>query len=337
MIAVACPDKFRGSLDAPAAATAMGDGLRAAGYEVREIPLADGGEGSLDVVLAATGGTRKRARVTGPLGKAVDADWAMLGDRTAVIESAAASGLALLDGPNDPLRASSRGTGELIGAAIRAGARQMVVCVGGSAMTDGGLGALDALGWSLGNTEVRVACDVDVTYLEAARIFGPQKGATGAQVELLTRRLQRLSDVLRDRTGIDVTELPGGGAAGGLGGGLAALGAQLVSGFDAIADAVRLDDALDGADLVLTGEGRLDPSSFEGKVVGGVLGRAAALSVPNRGIIVGQVDAATEFPDGVAHRALVDLVPAAGEAFVRAAQLITQAAEELGRGAKRGA
>src|SRR5213079_2872095 len=151
---------------------------------------------------------------------------------------------------NDPLRATTRGTGELIAAAARAGHRRVIVAVGGSATTDGGLGALDALGWSLAGLEVIVACDVVTPFLDAARVYGPQKGATAAQVSLLTRRLARLAEVYRDRTGVDVTELEGAGAAGGLAGGLAAIGAHLEPGFEVVARAAGLDDALEGADVV---------------------------------------------------------------------------------------
>jgi glycerate 2-kinase len=274
-LAIAAPDKFRGSLTAAEAADAMATGLEAAGFQARRIPLADGGDGTLDALVAGRGGSLRTARVTGPLGDPVEAQWALLPDGTAIVEMARASGLALVDGRNDPLRASTRGTGELIGAALRSGARQVVVGVGGSATTDGGLGAVDALGWSLAGHDVTVACDVTTTFLDAATVYGPQKGATPAQVSLLTRRLARLADEYRNRTGVDVTVLEGGGAAGGLAGGLTAIGARLEPGFDVVARAAGLDRALEDADLVVTGEGRLDRTSFEGKVVGGVLEWAA--------------------------------------------------------------
>ena len=213
-VALVCPDKFRGTLTAAGAAAALARGIEAAEVdrrrfdEVRCLPLADGGEGTLEALLAAQGGCRRQATVTGPLGETVTAAWGMLPDRTAVIESARASGLALVDGPNDPLAATSRGTGELIAAAVRGGARKVVVAVGGSAMTDGGLGAVAALGWSLAGLEVTVACDVETPFLDAAAVFGPQKGATPAQVALLARRLERLAEVYRDRTGVDVTAWP---------------------------------------------------------------------------------------------------------------------------------
>jgi glycerate kinase len=333
---VACPDKFRGTLDAAAAAAAMARGLRAAGFEdVVEVPLADGGEGTLDALLAARGGSRRRASVTGPLGDAVDAEWGRLPDGTAVVEMARASGLALVSGRTDPLRASTRGTGELIAAAARAGARRIIVGVGGSATTDGGLAAAEALGWSLAGLEVVVACDVDTAFTAAAEVYGPQKGASAAQVALLTRRLEQLVDVYRRRTGVDVAELEGAGAAGGLAGGLAAIGARLEPGFDVVAQAAGLEDALDGAELVVTGEGKLDVTSFAGKVVGGVLEWAADAGVAHRAVIVGQATDEAREEAGVLGDvqvlALTDRVWQAGEAFTRAKTLVEEAAVEAGR------
>ncbi len=156
---------------------------------------------------------------------------------------------------------------------------RVLIGVGGSATTDGGLAALEALGWSLGGLDVTVACDVTIGFLDAAARFGPQKGASDAQVALLRRRLERLADVYERRTGVDVTTLEGGGAAGGLAGGLAALGARLEPGFEVVALEAGLEEALEGATLVVTGEGRLDASSFAGKVVGGVLDWAGELGI----------------------------------------------------------
>jgi len=335
-VAVACPDKFRGSLTAPEAAAAMARGLHSAGFdEVRSLPLADGGEGTLDALLAA-GGSRRRVRVTGPLGDPVDAEYGLTPDGLGVVEMARASGLALVE-RNDPLRASTRGTGELLAAVARAGVRRVLVGVGGSATTDGGLGALDALGWSLGGLEVTVACDVTTRFVDAAPDFGPQKGATEAQVALLRRRLERLAQEYERRTGVDVTDLEGGGAAGGLAGGLAALGARLEPGFDVVAGEVGLEHALDGATLVVTGEGKLDATSFEGKVVGGVLEWAAELGVPRRAVIAGQATAEAREELSVVGPApllvLTERVWHAAEAFERAALLVEEAAIEAGRAA----
>jgi glycerate kinase len=201
-----------------------------------------------------------------------------------VIEMARASGLEVVGGPegNDAVAASSYGTGELIAAAVERGAREVVVGVGGSATTDGGLGALRALEpvQRLRGVDLRVACDVRLGFVTAAEVFGPQKGATPAQVELLRRRLERLAQIYLEEHGVDVTGLVGAGAAGGLAGGLAAIGAQLEPGFDLVADAVELDERMEACDLVVTGEGYVDEQSFEGKVVGGVVEMAAELGVP---------------------------------------------------------
>lgn len=334
--AVACPDKFRGTLTAAAAASAMAAGLRVAGFdEVVQLPLADGGEGMLDALLAARGGSRRTTTVTGPLGEPVEAEWGRLPDGTAVVEMARASGLALVPGRGDPLKASTRGTGELIAAAARTGATRIIVGVGGSATTDGGLAAVEVLGWSLAGLEVTVACDVTSRFTAAAEVYGPQKGASAAQVGLLTRRLEQLAGMYRGRTGVDVTVLEGAGAAGGLAGGLAAIGARLEPGFDVIARAAGLESALDGADLVVTGEGKLDATSFTGKVVGGVLEWAADAGVPHRAVIAGQVtdDAREEASvlGTVQVLALTDRVWQAAEAYSRAALLVQEAAVEVGR------
>jgi len=276
---VVAPDKFRGTASAAAAAGALAEGLRAVGHDVVELPLADGGEGLLDVL----GGANRSSMVTGPLGDAVDAPW-RLSRGTAVIEAACASGLQLAGGPdhNDPVAASTYGTGELISTALESGAKTIIVGVGGSATTDGGLGALRALFPlpRLRGVRLEVACDVRLTFVDAARVFAPQKGATPAQVELLERRLERLVQVYENDYSVDVSELEGGGAAGGLAGGLACVGASLVPGFDLVADMVGLDDVAETAELLITGEGFLDAESFDGKVVGGVVELGAALGIP---------------------------------------------------------
>jgi glycerate kinase len=344
-VALVCPDKFRGTLTAAGAAEAMARGLEAAAVdrrrfdEVRRLPLADGGEGTLDALLASQGGSRRRVTVTGPLGEPVEAEWGVLPDGTAVVESARASGLAVVTGPNDPLAATSRGTGELIRAAVRGGATRIVVAVGGSAMTDGGLGAVDALGWSLAGLGVTVACDVTTGFVDAARVFGPQKGATAAQVALLTRRLERLAEVYRQRTGVDVAAVAHAGAAGGLAGGLAALGARLEPGFDVVARAAGLEAALEGVDLVVTGEGRFDRTSLDGKVTGSVLEWAASETMAYRAVVAGQVadelkptaDGRDPILDGVLVLSLVDRVWQAAEAWGRAGLLVEEAAVEIGR------
>lgn len=298
-------DKFRGTASA-ATLTDIGCRVAAdAGWLAEGIPLADGGEGSLDVI----GGANKWATVSGPLGQPVRAGW-RLEAQTAFIEMAQASGLALVGGRdgNDALDADTTGTGQLLAAALELGAREIIVFLGGSATTDGGLGALDALPSPsrLKQVDLRVACDVDTRFTDAARVFGPQKGATPAQVKLLTRRLERLVEVYRDTYDVDLSDLPGAGAAGGLAGALAALGADLESGFEILADRVHLDEHLSRADLVITGEGRLDPQSFQGKVVGGVRRWAAEANVPVAAV-VGRVTTGTEIPDDMVVRSVADL------------------------------
>jgi glycerate 2-kinase len=310
----------------------MARGLRRAGFEqVRELGLADGGEGTLLALHAARGGSLRAQRVTGPLGAPVDAEWLRLPDGTAVVEMARASGLALIKGTNDPLRASTRGTGELIAAALRSGSERVVVAVGGSATTDGGLAAVEVLGWSLAGHEVTVACDVVNPFLEAATVYGPQKGATAAQISLLTRRLERLAQEYERRTGVDVTTLEGGGAAGGLAGGLAAIGARIEPGFEVVARAAGFEDAIEGVDLVVTGEGKFDVTSLEGKVVGGVLDWAAELGVPRRAVIAGQATQEARDEASVLGARVYTLVERAwdgGDAFARAAVLVEEAAVE---------
>ncbi len=300
------PDKFRGTATAAGAAAAMAAAVRAAGHVAVECPLADGGEGT----LAALGGPNRTALVTGPLGDAVQAPWRLQGS-LAVIEMALASGLALVGGAagNDPVAASTSGTGELIALAAEAGARRVVVGVGGSATTDGGFGALRAMYplQRFRGVEIVVACDVRTRFVDAAAVFAPQKGATPAQVELLRRRLERLAQVYLDEYGVEVRDLPRAGAAGGLAGALATVGARLVDGFELVADHLRLDEQIEAADLVITGEGFLDAQSFEGKVVGGVAELARAMSVPVL-VVAGDV-----YDGADAGLDVVSLVDAVGE------------------------
>jgi glycerate 2-kinase len=266
MRALAAPDKFRGTLTACEAAAAIAAGAGRAGWAAVELPLADGGEGTLDVL----GGGNRRTTVSGPLGEPVEAEWRLEEDGTALIEAAQACGLTLAGGAegNDPLRATSRGVGELIAAAVAAGATRIVVTVGGVASTDGGTAAMETVPQPL-LVPLEVAYDVAARFLDAADVFAAQKGATPEQVLTLRERLEKL----------EVPDLPGSGAAGGLAGGLAAIGAQLVPGFDLVASRVGLDEHLAAADLVVTGEGLLDATSFTGKVVGRVLERARAAGI----------------------------------------------------------
>jgi glycerate kinase len=275
MRVLAAPDKFRGTLTAREAAAAIAAGAERSGWTAEQLPLADGGEGTLDVL----GGGNRRTAVTGPLGEPVEAAWRLEDDGAALIEAAQACGLTLAGGPerNDPLGATSRGVGELIAAAVAAGATRIVVTVGGVASTDGGVGATEAVPHPL-LVPLEVACDVDARFLDAADVFAPQKGATPEQVRILRDRLARLV----------VPDLPGSGAAGGLAGGLAAIGAHLLPGFDLVAARLDLKERLAEVDLVITGEGLLDATSFTGKVVGRVLERAQAAGTESL-VVAGEV------------------------------------------------
>lgn len=286
MHVVVASDKFRGTATAAEVGSAVAAAVEEAGGTCAVVPVADGGEGFLE----AMGGANRTTVVTGPLGDPVEAEWRLSGGQ-AVVEMARASGLSLLaDDDKDPVAASTYGTGELIAEAVEAGAKRILVGVGGSATTDGGFGALRALYplQRLRGVDILVACDVRTRFVDAAEVFAPQKGATPAQVELLRRRLERLAEVYLEDYGVDVTDLEGSGAAGGLAGGLAAAGATLERGFDLVADEVDLFGKLEGADLVVTGEGFVDAESFDGKVVGGVLALAGELGVPAL-VIAGEV------------------------------------------------
>ncbi|MFM9225551.1 MAG: glycerate kinase, partial [Actinomycetota bacterium] len=276
MRVLAAADKFKGTASAADVCAAIGHACWDLGLDCTELPLADGGEGTLEIL----GGSNMHTWVTGPLGDPVLAHW-RFSRGTAVIEMARASGLTLVGGAsrNDALAASTQGTGELIDSALDLGADKIIVCLGGSATTDGGYGALRAISAParLKAVEFIVACDVETPFLEAARVFAPQKGATPAQVAFLSGRLERLADTYRGEYGVDVTTLTGAGAAGGLAGGLAALGARLMPGFDVVAEETNFDEAIESCDIVVTGEGLLDETSFAGKVVGEVSTWAASL------------------------------------------------------------
>jgi len=325
---VAAPDKFRGTVTAREAAAAVARAAERAGWTCETVPVADGGEGTLDVL----GSANRRAVVTGPLGDPVEAVW-RYGGNVAIIEMALASGLALVGGPNanDPVAASTYGTGELISAAVDAGCRRIIVGVGGSATTDGGLGALRALEplARLKRVEIIVACDVETTFLDAAEVFAPQKGASPAQVALLRRRLERLAQVYEEEYGVDVRPLTGSGAAGGLAGGLAAVGGALVPGFDVVADEIGLADRLKGADLVVTGEGYLDQESFHGKAVGGVVELAGDTGVPVL-VVAGEAEKGLRLPEGVELLALVERFGVAPALEDTEACIVSAVAEHLG-------
>lgn len=295
MRVLAAFDKFKGTASARDLARVVGHACWDLGIDCDEVALADGGEGTLE----ALGGATRSDIVTGPLGDPVTAAW-RLHRGTAVIEMARASGLTLVGGPehNDAVAASTTGTGELIELALESGAKKIVVCLGGSATTDGGHGAVRAIHAParLRKVDFVVACDVDTLFVDAARVFAPQKGATAAQVRLLESRLQRLVQLYKESHGVDVSIVRGSGAAGGLAGGLVALGARLVPGFDLVADEVDLHDRMRECDLVITGEGRLDVTSFEGKVVGGVAEMARELGKPVVAIVGAVHDSVEDSP-----------------------------------------
>ena len=283
--------------------------------EIAMVPLADGGEGTLEALMGAGGGIAKTARVRGPLGDAVEVRWGILPDGRGVIEMAQASGLTLLDrGELRALEATSFGTGQLIKAALDAGCRELVIGVGGSATSDGGAGALQALGLRmyderqrilppgggtleqletidtrfldprLAATSVTVLCDVTNPLHGphgAARVYGPQKGASPAQVQQLDRALARLAEVTARTLGRDERERPGAGAAGGLAFGLMAFcRATLRGGIDFVLEANDFARRIEGADLILTGEGALDAQTLSGKAVGGVCRLARQRQIP---------------------------------------------------------
>jgi glycerate kinase len=278
------PDSFKGTLSAAEVTAALAAGLRAGGRDVVELPVADGGEGTLDALAGALGGELRTVSVSDPLGRPVEAELALLADgETAVVEMARASGLGLVaERERDAFAASSTGTGELIAAAAEAGARTIVVGVGGSATTDGGAGAVAALAGAALRPQIVVACDVRTPWERAARVFGPQKGADAATVRRLERRLARLARAApRDPRGVPMT-----GAAGGLAGGLwAHLGARLVPGAPYVLDAIGFDRAMRGARMVVTGEGRLDEQTLSGKAVGEVATRCRQAGVACHAVV----------------------------------------------------
>ena len=312
------PDKFKGSLTALEAAAAMARGVTRAAPQasIDQVPVADGGEGTAQALVAATGGSFREAQVTGPLGEPIIACFGLLGDgRTAVLEMAAASGLVLVPpAKRNPLVTTTRGTGELLLAAIAAGARRVVIGIGGSATNDGGAGFgqaigfrqlddqdrdLDAGGGDLGRlariersarlgaldgVEIAVACDVTNTLCGphgASAVYGPQKGAAPEMVERLDQNLAHFAAIVERDLGVAIKDLPGSGAAGGLGGGLVAFaGGKLEPGVELIIDAVKLAQRLENTDLCLTGEGTIDAQSAFGKTAVGVARLARSLHCP---------------------------------------------------------
>lgn len=319
------PDSFKGTLSSRQVCQVMAGQLRRffPQAQVKSIPVADGGEGSVEAFLAAAGGERRTRTVTGPFGEPVEAFYGILGDgRTAVIEMAACAGLPLAEGRLNPERATTYGVGELLLAAKEAGCTKAILGLGGSCTNDGGAGAAAALGakftradgaafvptggtlgeiaaldvspvaQALQGMELTAMCDIDnPLYGEAgaAAVFAPQKGADAAMVARLDAGLRHLGQVSARCLGRDFSHLPGAGAAGGLGFGMAAFcGAQLRMGIDAVLDAVGFDSLLPGTDMVFTGEGKIDSQSARGKVVSGVAARCRKAGVPVVAV-VGQI------------------------------------------------
>ena len=319
------PDSFKGTLSSRQVCQVMAGQLRRffPQAQVKSIPVADGGEGSVEAFLAAAGGERRMLTVTGPFGEPVEAFYGILGDgRTAVIEMAACAGLPLAEGRLNPERATTYGVGELLLAAKEAGCTKAILGLGGSCTNDGGAGAAAALGakftradgaafiptggtlgeiaaldvspvaQALQGMELTAMCDIDnPLYGEAgaAAVFAPQKGADAAMVARLDAGLRHLGQVSARCLGRDFSHLPGAGAAGGLGFGMAAFcGAQLRMGIDAVLDAVGFDSLLPGTDVVFTGEGKIDSQSARGKVVSGVAARCRKAGVPVVAV-VGQI------------------------------------------------
>ncbi len=283
------PDSFKGTLTAPEVTEAITAGLQAAGYPVDACPVADGGEGTLDVLMSVLGGEILSVSVSDPLGRPVEAACGLVEGRggvvVGIVEAATASGLSLLKRSElDPLGATTYGTGELIVAAVQAGARAVYLGVGGSATTDGGTGALRAIrdGGGIDGAALTVLCDVRTPFEQAAVVYGPQKGASPAEVRRLTARLHRLArGMVRDPRGLPMT-----GAAGGLSGGLwADLGAELVNGASFILDQLDFDRRMRLARAVVTGEGRIDRQSLAGKAVSEVATRARQSGVPCHAIV----------------------------------------------------
>jgi glycerate kinase len=324
---VVAPDSFGGTLSAEEAAEAIASGWPAP-HEAVRVPLSDGGPGFLDALR----GTRITALVQDPLGRPTLAAFLLDGD-TAYVEAAQAAGLHLLDPEErDPTATTTAGVGELVRAAVEAGATRVVVGLGGTATNDGGRGFVETLGEA--RTALVAATDVDNPLLGpqgATRVFGPQKGATAVQVEELEQRLTAWADDLEARTR-PARDLPGAGAAGGLGFALLALGAERVAGFDLVAEAVGLAGLVAGADLVITGEGRLDGQSVRGKVVSGVARLAAEHGVPCVAVagevLLGRREAGAA---GLAATyALVD--HDAAHALTDAARVLREVAVEVARG-----
>lgn len=373
---IIAPDSFKGSLDSAEISRRIAEGIRriVPGAELVLMPVADGGEGTVDAFLTGASGTMQFATVHGPLGITVPAAYGLLPDGTGVIEMAAASGLPLVsENRRNPMRTTTRGTGELILALLDGGCRRIIIGIGGSATNDGGVGMAQALGVSftdgegreLGNgggslsalaridrsgidarladCEIVIASDVTnplVGERGASVVYGPQKGATSEMVRVLDANLRHLADMIEAESGLRVHDLPGAGAAGGLGAGLIAFcGARIASGIDTVLDAVGFDAAVSGADLVITGEGRIDGQSVYGKVPVGVATRACAATRTRPTklpvvAIVGGIGSGAEAVYGYGIDAIVSIANgpmSLAEAIAQTGPLLADAAERVMR------
>jgi glycerate kinase len=368
---VIAPQAFKGSLDAPDIAQAIARGVRKVFPDARLIllPVADGGEGTVRAMVDASGGKTVTTRVKGPLGQPVNATWGLLGDgETAVIEMAAASGLPLISRhERDPIRATTYGTGELIRHALDFGVRKLIIGLGGSATNDGGAGMAQAIGVHLldeggrelppGGGALHKLARIDVSSIDqrirevdvevasdvtnplcgpegASAVYGPQKGADAEKVRYLDSALNHYAEIIRRDVGRDVRDTPGAGAAGGLGAGLLAFtSARLEPGVDIVFRAMDLEGKLQGADLVITGEGRMDSQDIYGKAPLAVAERAKALGVPSIAIVGSTArDYPVVFDHGLdAVIGIVNRPMSLDRALAETSRLVTEAAMRAAR------
>lgn len=368
---VIAPDSFKGSLTAKQVGDAIAAGVRKAlpDSDIVIKPMADGGEGTLQCLVDATGGKILQATVKNPLGRQITAEFGILGDgKTCVIEMAAASGLYLIDASErNPLVTTTYGFGQLIKAGLDLGCRRFILGIGGSATNDGGAGMLQALGFALldgdgqplafGGGELHkleridsssadprlsecvftIACDVDNPFVGpngASHVFGPQKGATPEMVKLLDDNLRHFADVIEQTRGIAIHDLPGTGAAGGVAGALLAfLNGELKSGIQIVSETTRLAEAMEGADLVFTGEGQVDHQTAQGKTPCGVAKLAHQRGIPVI-VLAGSIGTGIEalYKHGVtAVASIINKPMTLEQAMAQTAGLLEQAAEQLTR------
>lgn len=313
---VIVPDSFKGTMSSVEVCDVISEKVRNLfpHCQICGIPIADGGEGTVDCFVRAIGGEKRNVRVQGPFGEEIESFYGVVKGDTAVVEMAAAAGLPLACGKRDPGKASTYGVGQLIAHAVRSGCRGVILGLGGSCTNDGGAGMAAALGTRffrkdgscfvpsgdsledvvsidnsgaekmLSGVEIQGMCDIENPMFGekgAAYIFGPQKGADTEEIQVLDRNLRAFSEVIKRELGMDVSRIPGSGAAGAMGAGVCAfLGGSLVSGIELLLEVVNFDQMLQSCDLVITGEGKLDQQSFDGKVIAGVVRHARKFHVP---------------------------------------------------------